>query len=506
MRTRITLLASLTALLLPLVSFAGFFNTHSPFTALFISGNAGIDQSHIRDGSRANYNVQGGQQIGGGFTYGLDGTTVSKNQNLQAQFGVGFGAVFLKHFYLGVLPYLQFGNASTVLGERVNFVGSTTSLSKQVDIHENALSGGINIEPGFVVNAHTLLYAIIGWAERSASMNSTDFINEDSTGFTNRFVLHTHKTFNGLNLGFGLTEMINRYLALNFVYTYTNFGHLSLRASRATTIGPIFNPTSTLSTTNSRIKLTNNSVLIGLSYLFNHTQNKAFTTIISNPMWSGLFLGFQLGVLDNLFRHVNSLYSIQNAGITTNLNPQSTFGINSAVANVLLGYGLRFHHVYLAAQAFISEADHQGMETTTFSDASGDNNLANTVTLKQNGTSFGIDVTPGLLLTQNTLLFLRIGGVTNDTQLTSTTSSAGFATPMVLNTYRELNGLRLGFGLQQLITRKVGITLNYLYTNFGQITLSGSRTAAGATQSASTRLSLHNAMFTIGVIYHLGTL
>jgi opacity protein-like surface antigen len=98
---------------------------------------------------------------------------------------------------------------------------------------------------------------------------------------------------------------------------------------------------------------------------------------------------------------------------------------------------------------------------------------------KLQNAEYGADFKPGYQIDTNTLLYARLGvafnRITNDTTndfiFVNTRTTPNLRFPSSLNTYNKqetTSALRLGLGVEHLITNKVAVTADYVYTYYGR--------------------------------------
>lgn len=133
---------------------------------------------------------------------------------------------------------------------------------------------------------------------------------------------------------------------------------------------------------------------------------------------------------------------------------------------------------------------------------------------------YGIDFKPGVLLGPCTLLYGRVGAAFNRFNFKSK-SIAGYSDESIghnlspisveetlcAHRYKQKTGLRLGVGFEQLVWGNFGITLDYIYTYYGNICLSGSQDTTVRDRTVekglavSSDLRLRNHAVLLGISY-----
>lgn len=176
---------------------------------------------------------------------------------------------------------------------------------------------------------------------------------------------------------------------------------------------------------------------------------------------------------------------------------QSYFG------SVYTGYGLSFCGLFAGIEGFINFPKHElirqrfldyrlnfGSEEEDFVRIR--ENLNQTLIATSRAVECGIDFKSGFLLTDYTLFYGRVGAGFNRFNFKSTSEavyedtsrgyvlppelpSVSVTDPLFVHHYKEVTALRLGIGIEHLITQNWSLTLDYIYTYYGEVTLEGQR-------------------------------
>ena len=96
------------------------------------------------------------------------------------------------------------------------------------------------------------------------------------------------------------------------------------------------------------------------------------------------------------------------------------------------------------------------------------------------GSEFNIDMRPGWLITANTLLYARLGVAVNSLDIkssgtwTEVSNNRSPAVPVIASDTSKYDqtvaGIRIGAGIEYLFSKHFGVTLDYIYTDYGDIT------------------------------------
>jgi len=214
-------------------------------------------------------------------------------------------------------------------------------------------------------------------------------------------------------------------------------------------------------------------------------------------------IGFQDGIYNSLllggrFGHANwngtSTFSsafdfLGSQSIFETSIPRGRQNQNNFAGSFLLGYQLVRSNLYLGAEiggTFAKDYHFKqnSSSTTTINDSSDSQVLTGTSmtqsTLTLNGSEFDIDIKPGLLVKPNFLMYGLVGAAFNSFKLTNSGvwTAQGTIAPNTYeiqfsgNSQNTINtvGTRLGVGAEYLVTKYLGLSLNYVYTNYGSAT------------------------------------
>jgi opacity protein-like surface antigen len=231
---------------------------------------------------------------------------------------------------------------------------------------------------------------------------------------------------------------------------------------------------------------------------------------------SGFHQGFYLGgALGAGFGHadwdgVSSLTAINDQGATLLVSgawtPEGESSATELAGRVMLGYQFVHQSLYLAAEMggtfagkyqFDSKDSQQYHRNYTGSvppyydvtmDASA--SVSDSVTL--GSSEFNLDLRPGWLFNDNFLIYARVGLAINELSIENSgtwsnlsSSYPYYPIPYTLTVDDSSKqsetawGIRLGLGGEYLVTENLGISLDYIYTNYGSISTSAE--ASGST-------------------------
>lgn len=370
----------------------------------------------------------------------------------------------------------------------------------------NPIEYGIDLRPGILLGPDTLLYGRIGTAINQLSLDSNVNGTEEQfppifvrETFGGTFPFSTTKTRAALRLGLGIEQHISPQLAVHADYIYTDYGKITIDSSATQSVisadsGPVI---STISS-NSNVKVTNNSVLLGLSYYFNDcSPNNVFDPLIlTTNVFNGIYAGVSVG---GSFTS-GSVAIFANSLVNSNSNFQNPYSGSSNLSKDALkgalfaGYGHSWDAFYLGAEVFgdLSQyaMKHFGRErffqiqppaVPILQDL---NTLADSNADLHSG-EFGADLRSGILLSPTTLIYGRIGVTFNRLSLDSSTATfiqffpgTGFVPEIIslksdFSASEKRSALRLGGGIEQHLNSHFAVRADYIYTDYGKINTSG---------------------------------
>lgn len=178
--------------------------------------------------------------------------------------------------------------------------------------------------------------------------------------------------------------------------------------------------------------------------------------ISTSALCSGFYVGAGFGPsfadFEKSAHVVHTGYSDMNVFDKSHLASMGMFG------TVFGGYGYVHKHFYLGEEINVSidsvdsEASNNDSAHLTFSTT---NYMMNR--------SCGVSVLPGLLVTDKTLLYARLGYANGNLKITTGDTS-------LANVDKNLNGFRFGAGIKQSLSQKVSVRMEYSQVNYGKTT------------------------------------
>lgn len=179
------------------------------------------------------------------------------------------------------------------------------------------------------------------------------------------------------------------------------------------------------------------------------------------------------------------------------------------------GYGWCWRSLYLGAESFV----HFGSAKLHSSDInfriSSLQSIRATYELESSikCCQFGLDVLPGFAVNSTTLLYARVGVGAARTHLQAEATNIGTFGPFFWNNSlglsksKHIATLRLGGGVEQRLSPRITLRTDYIYTDYGKLTIRGSRTVATniptipAGIGTSTNVHLYDHALLLGLSY-----
>lgn len=212
--------------------------------------------------------------------------------------------------------------------------------------------------------------------------------------------------------------------------------------------------------------------------------------------FDGVYVGAGGGLLQSFSNVKNTASSTFvtafDEGTTETLSiPQSNTNLSEYFGSgtVYIGFGQQVNQtpLYLGAEIFgavgsknnsiTNNASNVNVSTTSGSPDSKPSiaNLSTNITSQLRNFEYGIDLKPGLIFNNTTLVYGRFGAAFNKLSIKSNTNlnvldlqSGNSATPFLnLDNTKSVTGLRLGIGVEHALSCNFAITADYIYTTYG---------------------------------------
>ena len=188
----------------------------------------------------------------------------------------------------------------------------------------------------------------------------------------------------------------------------------------------------------------------------------------------GAFNGGYAGVLAG-YESFNAKNSDTGIGSLAGLSSSGDYSATGKTGGIFAGYGKEFGKLYLGAEAEATLGNAQEKTNIT---------LGNyyVYTDVQHKYDYGLSIRPGFLVSDNALVYTRIGYV-----------RSRFDDKAVDENF-NLNGLRLGLGSEFAISANLNARLDWVYTNYQSHNYSDSYQISKTDTSSNT--------FRVGLAYH----
>lgn len=420
-------------------------------------------------------------------------------------FGVGY-QIIRRHFIFSLAPFIELASINVnnnadfqeiLFEDFVNF--------QQIHIRWTS-SYGIDLKPGWMATPNTAIYLLFGVSRQNITIENSGHGSGNDPRFGEASPSVTQRrSATGLRYGFGLQSWLARHWAIYFNYVYTRYPNQTLNLLGAPTGGIIANNSITLATQLRRFS--SNKIVVGFNYYFLHAHTLTPWNFPTHAMsWRGFLIGLQAGALINQYWHRGTFLQLTTSGINPENNllmPLAQMGRTSAHGSLNLGFAMPWRRLYFELASAINVGSHHAHDQTLDRQETGSVPVLlhkNQLTLRE--AEWSIDFLPGLLLTPHTVLHLRFGAAFNRATLTSLSRSvsAGAFITMPLMQQKHLTGLRLGLGIKQAITARMSLTANYIYTDYGYISVTGTQPGgSNAVLRSFSRLYMNTQAFLLGL-------
>lgn len=175
----------------------------------------------------------------------------------------------------------------------------------------------------------------------------------------------------------------------------------------------------------------------------------------------------------------------QGGALNTLINQQNIMKGNVFRGDIFAGYGFAWQQLSLSAEIFL---ELQHYKETQYTSVNGNTsffgltyNTYNITTVQIKPWHSGLDFRPGFILNPASLIYARVGFSFNNVKLTSRTNFYT-ADPRIgetnlqkflLSKNRNKVALRLGAGLEEHVTDELSIRADYVFTDYGRLSLDG---------------------------------
>lgn len=461
----------------------------APFTGWYAGVGVGIDSSTYQTHNTSFQNAAQGVLV-------TNSHAIQKFEDLSpyGAISAGYGFTLPNCFYLGVDAFLDFAQHSydNYLNAGYSIQNTFTRELKSSSLKTNTLSGGIAIEPGFMVAPCSLLYGIIGWVFTNEDVTANYFTQITTAAEATQSV-STSNGLNGLRLGLGIRHKICPSMALGLKYQYTNyFNGSDLNTIPDVTTGA--NPAlqGSYGYTVAKPRLTNNAVLANINYYWDNCDSQPAHQPWSGQAFEGCYAAFNIGAF---FRNVSgndtnvyTTYSDDTGAFSQSpiMNASLPNGGAGTLISLAVGSSTLYRDCfYLALEGSLDWAKRkiesdisQGMRPiSSLAAGQPEDVLAQRAKLHMWELQPNLDLKFGRLFKECFLGYVRVGMglnqvdyVIND-QLVINQGDPVITTAFGVNdsNRKDLDVfLRLGLGGEYQFSACNTFTLNYIYTDYGK--------------------------------------
>lgn len=264
-------------------------------------------------------------------------------------------------------------------------------------------------------------------------------------------------------------------------------------------------------------------------------------TTLSHASFNGIYFGLTGG--ESFLYGQEKLNGVASGGLLGDTDLTLSLSIplmvshamknQAGLATVFAGYGYQRNSFYLGGEVFASLSSYHMQDSINI-------NVSQTLGLfgipftlgtpaninsaaKVNAFQYGLNIRPGILLTEDTLLFANLGTALihmSYQTITRSASSLVVAPVLDINVPATLNVrktttrpvFRLGLGIEQRIMQKWGIRMDYIYSYYGVLRTQGAQrvssnipetnVAIGVNLSGQNKIKLTDNAVSIGLSYY----
>ncbi|MDF2529428.1 MAG: hypothetical protein K0Q57_308 [Gammaproteobacteria bacterium] len=466
------------------------------------------------------------------WQYGVTASPVQSNNSFSGNIDLGYGRTW-QNFYFGAEGFINASSHQLNFNQQNDLILTNliTDVVGSAGVNNNLktspLAFGIDLRPGYVIAPNTLLYGKIGavYSHISWESNLTNLTEIGGDPLVSvPLNLSTSTTRLAYQFGLGLERYMTNDLSLRLEYTYTDYGRLSVNGSTNFIDGV----TQLQSINSSNVLVTDSSVMLGMNYYFDRLNSLTDSgqSTLADIDWNGFYIGGGVGA--------GRMQTHQSVNVGSSLGSTSgdleSYPINSnadeadshAAGSLYFGYGRAWQSFYLGAEAF-AEGVGASSSGSNYNDyisllpgnsnyfLSTENDVA-----KVDPLAFGIALRPGYLISPSTLLYAKVGAMLAHTswQVNATGSGSvsgqAWSIPYSLSDSSTHLAYQLGLGVEQYLTNKISLRLEYAFTDYGTFSLNGSTSGPRVLlRPTSVSINAHNHLvdnsLMLGLSYHFGS-
>ncbi len=442
------------------------------------------------------------------------------------EFAIGYGTIFSNNFYLGIEGYLALANHKTsnnlnIVDAIPSKIADLKSYSKQL----NSLTGGLAIEPGFLVSPKTLFFGILGWDNATEKLTNNQSVNI-TTAASGTQSADNRNHLNGIKIGVGFRQQINQRLSLGVRYAYIDyFNDGGLNSGVANTTG--VNLTGPFNYNLGKQKVSRQTLSANIIYHLDKKENVMGSDTVSEQGFKGFYIAPSIGLSSSSqYENMTNVSSnFLSNGAAPNLIRLTGGQARSAATlfNLAVGTGKIFsNHLYLGLEGSLSKdsLDLNGSIIHGFRPTSAPKvgQVPDVLTHQSSISSWALQPNVDLKVgySSNQILGYLVAGIgVNNIGLENSSSLIFFNANNVQQTFTinssDLKGtkanVRLGIGFEYQFSENNTFSLNYRYTYYGKFNIAKTlNTTDGAgnavSLSDSSQLRLSNNSLTLGYSHY----
>ncbi len=401
-----------------------------------------------------------------------------------------FGGTTLRRgvFNLGIEAFLSC-SSKRMKNLDDGMIGFSTAaefnLDSEIVSKVDCVQYGLDLRPGFALPAGTFLYGRLGIEAVHLKHKIVNTNSGDALGDTWSFTLSESRKQRRVawRVGGGLEKNLTNQLSLRLDYVYSDYGSIS-NQGEISGVSANGNPVS--STFGIHEHLYNHAVSLGLSYYL-CKESPFLDNCCLKPSFCGAYAGGALGGGYCIKAQEGGAEGFQAQNPIEKVTESSPCLKDSPFQGQLfVGYGKQWHFIYFASELFC-----QGLATkrvtsfdTTFYQDSPNNNffsIAIQNKMRFSPIQFGLDFRPGIRLLPTTLLYGRIGAIVARIKLESRGAMDGaiplqpdfWALEVPLSQKITRVGFHTGLGLEQQLSSRWHLRMDYTFSDFRGIMLDG---------------------------------
>jgi opacity protein-like surface antigen len=408
--------------------------------------------------------------------------------------GFGYNYVWDNEWSFG---FELFGDISSAHGtqfesKQVNLItGLTTNSSESLRVER---TGGVSLLPGYFVAPGSLYFMELGY------VNSEFDLRGFPNPYTNSPVINFRTVSgnpsrevdeSGFRIGFGTNTQVGTHVAIRQEYIWETYGNVNARRDVTRTTDDVQGAIVTSNYTNGvRVSPDIGKYNLAAVYYFARQGNAPDLNTAPAHVGGHFYVGLN-GSYDEAYSQA-SYWSERTTATTNGVVSADTTNANGGLMKItgwnvglLAGYGMNFsNRWYLGAEVFGNWDDVDGRYNGNISDSTTTvNGVITTTATASNINSrlekewdFGAALIPGYQVSDNALLYARVGYVgaefeINNRWVGATGYTAAQNALLTRNNERWLSGLQLGVGVDTVVYDNLSLRTEFNINNFGNYTV-----------------------------------